>query len=575
MEGYLNEIQHTALIYAEILSKILKTNVTIVDENLRRIAIPSYMHSYYKEAMEKKDITLAGGIIAHTIQKRKVNIVDTPKEHEACHECPNKNRCIEKYHMSAPILVRGEARGALAFIATNNQQRKRMEKQRQLYLDLLIQFSDLIALKIDETHEKRANLLNLELLQEIVEHSNDGVLVFDNEGALVQMNTISSNLLEIQEPLPIRVTFTLLLEEENASVYLLKRKHQTYKLLGKRYHLSMERYSDIFIFSNGIRTTSGQEKKKHCEDGVARLFGKSLSIERTKTQIINLSNGKAPILVKGDTGTEKRETALAIHEESSRREKEVYSVNCKIYTADALEVELMGIASANSRRGKASRIELLREGTIILEEIDKMPLFLQAKILRILEENIIFRKGGQKPISVDVRIIATTAKDLAQLVDQGQFMEELYFKLIPNAIVLPALTARKEDIPIYARYYLEKYARQYGKAIVKIEEEFFANLERYPWTGNVWELKGVMEHVITVMRLDGIVDIHTLPEYLTKYKEVEKEKHSFNLKILERNTIKQALKEIGCDSKCRQNVADELGIGIATLYRKMKEYNLF
>lgn len=561
------------MIYAEILSRILKTNVTIVDEKLRRIAVQNSLKSYYKASLEKKDIMPAGGIIAHTIQTGTVTIVDTPTEHEACRNCSEKEHCVEKYHISAPILVNEQVKGALSFVARNNQQKKRMEKNPQMYLEILIQFADLIALKIQETHEKRANLLNLELLQEIVEHSNEGVLVFDDKGSLIQMNTLGSNLLEIKEPLPVKVEFLPLIEDDASSVYLLKRNHQTYRLSGKRYHISLERYSDIFIFSNGVRASEYQDQKKDSKEGAKRLLGISLSMERIRKQVISLSHGKSPVLVHGNTGTEKKETALAIHEESNRKGHEAYSVNCKIYTSETLEAELMGIAPANSRRGKVGKLELLKQGTLILEEIDSLSLPLQAKILRILEDEVIVRKGGQKTIPVDVRIIATTAKDLSQLTNKGYFMEELYYKLITSSIVLPALADRKEDISVYARYHLEKYAWRYGKTILRIEDDFFSAIEQYPWAGNIWELKGVMEHVITVMGLDGIINFQTLPEYLIRQAKNNVRK-TYNLKELEKTTIKNALREIGCDSKSRQTVADELGIGIATLYRKMKQYDL-
>lgn len=573
MNKYLNEIQTVAMAYAEILSKVLKTNVTIVDEKLRRIAVQSSMKSYYKEAVEMKDISSAGGITAYTILHKTITIVDTPREHEACRNCAEKEHCIEKYHMSAPILVRGEAKGALSFAATNNQQKKRMEKGRQMYLDLLVQFADLIALKMEETNEKRANLLNLELLQEIVEHSNEGILVFDNEGLLVQMNTAGSNLLEIREPLPVRAELIPLSEKENDSIYVFRRKHQTYKLSGKRYPLSVERYSEIFIFSNGVRTAEFQEKKKIWQEGTQRLIGESPAAEQVKAQIRELSYGFSPLLIRGDMGTEKREAALAVHEESSRREHEAYTINCKIYTAEALDTELMGIASANSRKGKTGRIERLKGGTLILEEIDSMPLLAQAKIIRLLDEEVIIRRGGQKPIPVDVRVIATTAKDLSELVRQGRFMEELYYKLIASSIIIPPLAERKEDISIYAAYYLEKYAQKHGKTIRRIEESFFSEIMQYHWPGNIWELKGAMKYVVVAMGLDGIVDTRTIPDYLF-HTGIKPEENTFNLKELEKNAIKKALKEIGCDSKSRQAVADALGIGIATLYRKMKQYDL-
>lgn len=565
MKELLDDIRPVANIYVDILSRILKTHVTIVDENMHRIAVSSKI--YKKDVSNRSDITYRAGILMQTIRKAKPHIVEDPKNSEFCANCMNKEHCIEKYHMSAPIMVNGEAKGALAFIAMNNQQRDRMIKNHGLYRDFLTQFSSLVALKVQESIEKEINLSGIHLLNEIVDHFDAGVLVFDKNGYLSRMNAIGNSIIGLEEPLPIKVEFDEVTKWEGYSEYLLKIKGQTYRLVGKLHPVYIDEYAYIFIFLNGIKSVDEENKRKNCQ-GLNRIIGRSPESLKIKNQIMKFANSKSPVLITGEGGTEKEDVALAIHEESIRSEHVFMALNCRSSSGEAMERELMGVVAKTSSKGLPGLLETASKGTILLENIDCLPLPLQVKLKKVLEDGTFTRFRGGKILKTGVRIIATTDKELRPLVTEGKFLEDLYYKLNVIPIQIPPLRERRGDIRLFAERFLKNAERKAGKVIVKINSGFWDLVSDCPWYGNIWQVESAMEYVVNMMELNGEIGSDLLPDNIN----MAEEKECLNLKAIEKRVIEEALRRFGADTESKQKVADELGIGIATLYRKMKQY---
>jgi len=232
--------------------------------------------------------------------------------------------------------------------------------------------------------------------------------------------------------------------------------------------------------------------------------------------VSKVADSPSTVLVTGESGTGKELVAQALHRGSSRRDKPLIKVNCAAIPKDLVESELFGYekgAFTGAVGSKPGRFELADGGTLFLDEIGEVPVEMQVKLLRALQESEFERVGGIKTIQVDVRLIAATNRDLKALIADGRFREDLYYRLAVVPIVLPPLRDRREDIPLLVRHFIEKYDRRLGKSVAGIEEEALQLLLDYSWPGNIRELENLMER--SVLFADGpIILASSLPDSL-------------------------------------------------------------
>ncbi|MFZ5877143.1 MAG: sigma-54-dependent transcriptional regulator [Nitrospirota bacterium] len=248
-----------------------------------------------------------------------------------------------------------------------------------------------------------------------------------------------------------------------------------------------------------------------------QLVGTSAALRRLLTVIEKVSRGNSTVLIEGETGTGKELIANAIHAASPRNMRSLVKVNCAALPEPLLESELFGHergAFTGAERQRIGRFELANGGTLFLDEIGDMSLPTQAKLLRVMQEQTFERVGGEKTISVDVRIIAATNKHLEQEARERRFREDLFYRLNVVTITLPPLRDRAEDVPLLARHFLERYARELGKPVAAIEPAANQVLERYPWPGNIRELENTIERAVLMAEGDTL-RVHDLgmPSY--------------------------------------------------------------
>ncbi len=229
------------------------------------------------------------------------------------------------------------------------------------------------------------------------------------------------------------------------------------------------------------------------------ILGQSGPLKTVLHQVEQVAPTETSVLIQGETGTGKELIARALHNLSQRNERTLVKVNCAALPGNLIESELFGhekgsFTGATARR--IGRFELADKGTIFLDEIGELPLELQAKLLRVLQEGEIERLGDSKTIKVDVRIIAATHRDLKQMVEKGEFREDLFYRLSVFPLTIPPLRERKNDISLLAQYFVNKYAHKMGKQINTISETIMDNLQCYPWPGNVRELENVIERAV-------------------------------------------------------------------------------
>lgn len=286
-----------------------------------------------------------------------------------------------------------------------------------------------------------------------------------------------------------------------------------------------------------------------------------------------IAPSKATVLLQGESGTGKELLARYIHFLSPRNRGPFVAVNCASLPETLLESELFGHekgAFTGAVAKKIGKFELAHGGTILLDEISEMNAFLQAKILRVLQESEVDRLGGHHPIPIDIRVIATTNRHLESSVQKGDFRDDLYYRLNVVNIKIPPLRERPEDIPLIADHYLKFYAQSYGRAVENISPAALAWLQRQEWKGNVRELKNKIEYGVLITN-KNFLDVEDLDEKGTLPPEspVLPPMDSLCLKDMERRLILRALETTEGN---RTQAAKILGISIRTLRNKLHEY---
>jgi len=282
----------------------------------------------------------------------------------------------------------------------------------------------------------------------------------------------------------------------------------------------------------------------------------------------------ATVLLLGETGTGKEVFAQAIHHASKRVAKPFMALNCSAFSKELLESELFGHkagAFTGASKDKRGLIEEANLGTLFLDEIGEMHIDLQAKLLRVLESSEFIKVGDIKSTRVDVRIIAATNRDLQQVVEQGGFRDDLYYRLNVFTIPLPALRDRKKDIPLIADHYLHFFSRKGGKRIEGISKDFLDHLQQHEWKGNIRELKNIIERAVILA--DGpMLTVQNLPSELQiTGLRAGGPLSAFDLASVEKLHIQRVLNHTRGN---KTEAARLLNIGLTTLYRKIEEYKL-
>ncbi len=303
------------------------------------------------------------------------------------------------------------------------------------------------------------------------------------------------------------------------------------------------------------------------------LVGNSSKIGDIMDLVKRVSSTKATALLLGESGTGKELVANIIHYNSSVADGPFIKVNCSALAEGVLESELFGHekgAFTGALYMKKGRFELANGGTLFLDEIGDLPLSIQVKLLRFLQESEFERVGGTKTIKVDVRIISATNKDLEQYVREEKFRDDLFYRLNVVTISVPPLRERKEDVKLIVSHHLRRFAEIHNKQVKGITPEAMKVIKSYHWPGNVRELMNCIESAV-VMSLSDKIDVDCLPPFLTmKVSGKAAPDAASNLFELEKKAIFEALKTT---SGNKAEAARLLGIGLRTLYRKLDQYN--
>ncbi|MEN2994653.1 MAG: sigma-54 dependent transcriptional regulator [Thermodesulfovibrio sp.] len=330
----------------------------------------------------------------------------------------------------------------------------------------------------------------------------------------------------------------------------------------------------IDIIKEAIEKSKGTQKLEETQSPFPEIIGKSKPMQEVFYIMEMVAQTNANVLITGESGTGKELVAKAIHRKSLRSSKPFIVVDCTTIPENLLESELFGHekgAFTGATERKIGLIELAHEGTVFLDEIGELPMSLQKKLLRFLQEKEIQRIGSNQRIKVDVRVISATNRDLEKAVQEGLFREDLYWRLNVVRINLPPLRERKEDIPLLVNYFINKFANENNKPVPKIEPEVMDIFINNDWPGNIRELANVIERAI-ILSPSGVISIKYLPKKIQeKIGWIEKKENTFNLFEVEKSLILKALSSTGWN---QTKAAEILGISRKQLRTKMKHYGL-
>jgi len=301
------------------------------------------------------------------------------------------------------------------------------------------------------------------------------------------------------------------------------------------------------------------------------ILGKNSRMQEIYEFISDIANTDSTVLIQGESGTGKELIARAIHFNSHRKTKPFVVANCSAYSQNLLESELFGHEKGSftgAIRRKVGRFELAHGGTIFLDEIGEVSPPTQILLLRVLQDHRFERVGGEETLEVDVRVIAATNKNLMEEMKKGTFREDLYYRLNVIPIFVPPLRERKDDIPLLASHFLQKFTHEKKKEVASISPEVMETLLAHSWPGNVRELENTLEHAIIIAKKDQILPKDLPQHFLQKPLPAQQ---LVSLQDYERSLILRTLKETNWN---KHQTSKRLKINRSTLYGKMKRYGL-
>lgn len=426
----------------------------------------------------------------------------------------------------------------------------------------------------------------------------DGVFTTDNEGRITYMNKAAEDITGFsrmeaighycfdifradicQTRCALKETLKTKKEIINFTASILKKNGEKIPISISTAVLKNEKGEII----GGVETfrdlSTIEELKKELSQRytVGDIVSKNHLIQDIFNILPNIAESDSTVLIQGASGTGKELFAKAIHNLSKRKDKPFIKVNCGALPDTLLESELFGYvkgAFTDAKKNKPGRFAIAHGGTIFLDEVGDMSPSLQVKLLRVLQEKEYEPLGSTSPRKTDVRIIAATNKDLSQLVNEGKFRDDLFYRLNVVKIELPSLSQRKEDIPLLIDHFIQKFNIKMGKQIKGITENALRILLSYDYPGNVRELENLIEHAFVLCK-GGRIDLDCLPKELTRHKvEIETslpQKGKNLLRKAEAEVITRILEKYHGN---RAKAAKELNIDRTTLWRKMRKYGL-
>ncbi|MGL5650555.1 MAG: sigma 54-interacting transcriptional regulator [Paraclostridium sp.] len=585
----LNFIRKDIQNIAEAISSVLEIDVTIVDSSLVRIAgTGTYFHKIGQQLKEYS-------AFKYSLTTKKELIIEDPKSNEICNECYTREVCKEFAEVCCPIVYDDKSYGVIGLIAFTKEQADVIKFRKDDLMNFLHKMADLISSKLKAEIKTYEVELEKKKLKTLLDNMDKAVVSLDKDANIEKYNLKFKEIFEVKGNIIgnfIGDVLNFAKDNNFNNINNDKSCSFTYRGAKKEFKgiynikpiiLNEELKGYVLDFIDKVDAIKNYNKISNDHKiYLENIIGSSYAINKSKEEALMASKTNSTVLITGESGTGKELFARAIHNHSCRAGNPFIAINCAAIPDNLLESELFGYEegafTGAKKGGSLGKFELADKGSIFLDEIGDMSLHLQAKLLRVLQEKEVDKIGAKHNVSIDVRIIAATNKDLEHMVRKGTFREDLYYRLNVIPVVLPTLRQRKNDIHLLIEYMMKEYSNKLDKNVQDIDLQALEYLCEYSWPGNIRELQNVIEY--SVNRCEGkIITLDNLPNRIKRANSNEDQIIDSNENIktldeLEKKEIIKALEKYKDYKKDKDLAAKALGISRATLYRKIERYKI-
>ncbi len=566
-----------------IMASVLETDVIIADADL--CILGDWEHKGY--VSDETESLQDSSVVARAMREARVIAYNNAKvENEGCRNCPKRGNCNSETIIAYPLTANGEVVGGIGIYSKKKYQKDKMIAQQTTLTEFIEEMGELLLRQLEEKEQNLKLLAANEEMNRVIEILDFALASVDENNRIVYYNKKFEELMPHKKSLigqPItRWCKGLSLHDtsEHRANVLIQRGQKPVEyevtfaptVINGKYTGALLSFKDASeVLAKASQLLYPTKNRKFDE-----IIGVSDKIQRVKQEAASFADSRSNILITGESGTGKEVFATAIHNASHCADGPFIAVNCAAIPDNLLESELFGYEegafTGAAKGGRAGKFEIANKGTLFLDEIGEMPIHLQPKLLRALQEKKIQRVGSNRSISIDIRIIAATNKNLTKMMETGEFRSDLYYRLSVIPIQIPALRERREDIPVLSAYFLQMYSNMLEKkGIVDFDSETMEILRAYDWPGNVRELQNTIEYAVN--KCTGTY-IHScdIPE---RFQRLDcPAEPPIPLKELEKAAIYNAIAYYGNTPEGKEKAADAIGISRATMYRKIKEYQL-
>lgn len=529
--------------------------------------------------LKKKGNTVHYAFIQDVIVNGSV-LVTEPGKMPACIGCRFNEHCPSTMEILCCIHSGTDVAGVISFTSFTKEGQKRISENTEVYLNAITKLSSLIGEYLQQFSEGSAAADTEKLIESLMSLCEQPLLLTDPNGVVLRYNSLADKVLKFcnvsstslrqifSEDMARRITSGNDLFEKKASIGENTAKVTTRSI-----------YSQNHLHSILVRLSNEFYENLPESGAFERLIGSSRAFVHIQNLIKRVADSPTPILITGETGTGKELVARSFHEQSRRNKYPFVAINCSSIPENLFESELFGYEEGSftgaKKGGKMGRIEMAQGGTLFLDELGEMPLSVQPKLLRVLQEYELERVGSTKKIHLDIRIVAATNRDLREMIKEGKFREDLFYRISVINVKLPPLRDRKEDIIPISLNYLERLKTKMTTPLRTISHEAEQAFLNYSWPGNIRELQNVVEYAANLCDSDTLT-LADLPEHmrgLEKCPDTEKQKET-PLPDSQEKQILDLLSAYGHTLESKKKIAADLGISLRTLYRKLNKMNL-
>lgn len=573
--NFLNFILSDVKKYSEVVSKVVNIDVEVMDSSFVRIAGTGNLEEKVGLSMRKES-----HIYHQVLKYKKTIIILNPRKDPHCSNCPNKSLCKEELEISTPIIYQDEVIGVIGLICFEKNKKYDFFIKKDLYIQFLEQIAEFISYKVyvyfSSLQLKRDN----EILNSIIDRVQDIIILTNRKNQIELINKKGLNVLgkiDKNEKIVLKNSSSFLNQKEFNFLY----SEKEISAIGDIFNFSLEKLEKneelnktLFVFKEI------SEFKKYVlsfHENSSIILLESPQMQDIYSRISKVSKNDTSVIITGESGTGKEIIAIHIHNLSTYSKGPFIIVNCGAIPESLIESELFGYTkgafTGADPKGKIGFFEKANNGTIFLDEIGELPLQIQVKLLRVLQDKTITPIGSRTEKQINVRIIAATNKKLEEEIEKKNFREDLFYRLNVFPINIPPLRERKKDIKILIDFFVKKYYISFQKEQKDISENVYKLLMDYSWPGNIRELRNTIEYCMNMIEENEtrIEPKHLPPKFLKNKEDLDDKK---TLKEFEKENIINLIKIYGDNLEAKKIIAKSLGIGIATLYRKLKKYNL-